>query len=104
MTTKEKNKRKNDRRAVTRKIKVFNYGFVDFGEPSKSRLESMKFQTKIIRTYRRDYRQFSFVKCKLNELNVILVIRFEKNKVDRSSCQLLKNWDPRCQFIETFEK
>jgi hypothetical protein len=97
MTIKQKRKRKQ--RAISVKIKIFDYGSANFGEPPKSRLESLKFQTRTMRTYRRDYSQYSFVRCRLNESNVILVIKFEENQVERSSCQLLKKWDPKSLFI-----
>ena len=99
MTTKEIYRMNFDRRSITPEIKVFNYGFVDFGEPSELRLQSMEFQTKTIKTYRKDYHKFSFVRCKLNGLIETLVIGFEENRIERSSCQLLKNWDPRCYFL-----
>jgi hypothetical protein len=99
MTKKEINRRKNGQRAVVAQVKIYDYGFANFSEPSKSRLESLRFKIEKIRTYRRDYDEFCFVKCKIGNLNVILVVKFEENQIERSSCQLLKKWDPRASFI-----
>lgn len=99
MTTKEIYKKKNAQRAVKVRIKVYDYGPTYFGEPTKYRLESLKFQTKTIRTYRRDSKQYSFVRCLINGKTVILVIKFEENQIERSSCVLLEKWDPRSSFI-----
>lgn len=99
MTTKEINRKKNTQRAVIAEIKVYDYGLTFFGEPTKSRLESLTFQTKKIRTYRRDWKQYSFVSCILNKKMVILVVRFETNQIERLSCVLLENWDRRYRFI-----
>lgn len=97
--TKEINRRKNSQRAVKGKIKIYNYGLSPFGEPSQWRLELLQCKKVTLRTYRHDYRQFSFVKCLLNGQIKILVIKFESNKVERLSCQLLEKWDPRYSFV-----
>ncbi len=104
MTQKElnrlKNKRKNAQRALTGPIKIYDYGMTPLGEPSKSRLESLIFYTKTIRTYRHDYKKFFFVRALINGQSAIWVIKFEENQIDRSYCRLLQEWDKRHSFIE----
>ena len=99
MNIKERNRRRELQRALKVEIKIYEYGWVQFREPTKQRLESFKFTQKILRTYRHDYRQFSFVRAEVNGYPNILVVKFAENQIDRISCQLLKNWDPRYSFI-----
>ncbi len=89
----------NNNRKIRRTVRVYDYGSAYFGEPSKSQIEALPFKVIRIETIRRDYRSFSFVRCNLGGLFVILVVNFEADGVNRSSCQLMKKWDNKSSFI-----
>ncbi len=89
-------------RQIRRSVRIFNYGPAYFGEPSKSQIESLPFEVYRIKTVRKDYRSFSFVRCKMAGIFVILVIRYGADGISRYSCQLMKKWDVKATFV--FEK
>ncbi len=101
-TEQAERKKQNARRCKSSKhcskfkarIKIYDYGFVTFGEPAKARLETLPFYEKVLATYRFDYDEFLFVRCEVKGKLKILVIRFESNGTDRSHCKLLETWDP----------
>ena len=49
MTKKEINQRKNGQRALRAEIRIYKYNERLFGEPSLSKLESLNFDTKILK-------------------------------------------------------
>lgn len=94
MNTKEINLKKNLQRAIRVTIKVYDCGGTSLGEPSKSHIKTWNFKIFRFKTYRRDYRTFTFVRCRVHEESKILVLTFEPDGINRSSCVLMKSWDP----------
>ncbi len=95
----KKKQKINNNRKIRRTVRIYDYGSAYFGEPSKSQIESLPFKVSRIETIRRDYRSFSFVRCNLGGLFVIIVVNFEADGINRSSCQLMKKWDNKSSFI-----
>jgi len=83
---------------IKARVQIYTCGGAPLGEPTEQRLKQLKFTEKMLRTGRNDYRQFVFVSCRLNDLPAILVIKYAADKIERLSCQSLKNWDNQSSF------
>ncbi len=102
--TMRKTKRDEHRLILKTKIMVYDCGFAQLSEPSKARIQLLPHYQKVLKTYRFDYDEFVFVRCQINGEKSTLAIRFQPNQIERSSCQLLANWDPRASITSPVVK
>ena len=98
MTAKEINRRKNGQRALKVRIKIHIISH-PLGKPTLSRLKLWPYKIIYIRTYRHNYRKFSFIACEADDQFRILVLKFETGDDSSLSSEMLKKWDPRVSII-----